>query len=389
MNGIIDVLHREDVQALLEFRSSFAVSIYMPTHRAGREIRQDPIRLKNLLRKAEEILQKEGMRAPEAKELLQPAAALLEDDHFWRYQSDTLALFCAPGFFRYFRLPMRNGELVVVSDRFHLKPLLYFLTHDTRFYLLRLSKKSVELYQGSRESLGRIPAENLPHGMDEILEFEDYERQTQFRPIQVDTGATTAEPAPTHGYYDPGRHEKEVLNQYLNEVAKRVTKMLSELQVPLVVAGVDYVVKLFLQHCKYEHVLEIEGNVEHMNEEQLHAKALEVVQPYIQKQIEKAKDRYYEMKGVEKTANMIPDLLSAAIQGRIDTLFLGVGVQYWGRYEIQNGMVVLDLHKDYRAGDWDITNDIAIYTLLHRGIVYVIEPSEVPDGLPVAAILRY
>lgn len=39
-----------------------AVSIFMPTHRAGQEIRQDPIRLKNLVRRAEQQLIEEGTR---------------------------------------------------------------------------------------------------------------------------------------------------------------------------------------------------------------------------------------------------------------------------------------------------------------------------------------
>ncbi len=388
MNGAIDVLRKEDIQMLVEERSPYAVSIYLPTHRAGREIRQDPIRLKNLLNKAQELLVKEGMRNVEARKMLEPAFALLDDDRFWRYQSDALALFCSPNLFRYFRLPIRVSDLVIVANRFHLKPLLYFFTHDTRFYLLQLSKKETALYQGSRETLALIPAEDLPHGLDELLQFEEHERQLQYRPIHIE-GEGEGTPAPTHGYYDPGRQEKVVVDQYVAEVAKRVTKMVTEVQVPLVVAGVDYIVKMFLRHCKYEHVLELEGNPEKITLEELHQKAWQVVEPYIRQQIAAAKDRYYELKGVGKTANTIQDLLPAAIQGRIDTLFVGTGVQYWGTYEIRNGLVVLDVHKEYQPGDWDLANDVAIYALLNRAIVYAVEPSEVPDNLPMAAILRY
>ncbi len=388
MNGVIDILRKEDIQQLLEERSPFAVSIYLPTHRAGREIRQDPIRLKNLLNKAEELLTREGMRKVEARQMLQPAFALLEDDRFWRYQSDALAVFCSPSVFRYFRLPLRVSDLVVVSNRFHLKPLLYFFTHDTRFYLLRLSKKSAEVYQGSRETLALIPVENLPHGLDELLQFEEHERQLQYRPLHI-AGEGEGAPAPTHGYYDPGRHEKTVVEQYVGEIAKRVTKMLMEVQVPLVVAGVDYIVKMFMRHCKYEHLLELEGNPDKLSLEELQAKAWQVVEPYIRKQIEAAKNRYYELKGSGKTANAIQELLPAAVQGRIDTLFVGTGVQYWGTYEVRNGLVVLDVHKEYQPGDWDLANDVAVYALLNRAIVYAIEPEEVPDNLPMAAILRY
>ena len=40
---------RTDLDELLACDAQSAVSIYLPTHRAGREIRRDSIRLRNLL----------------------------------------------------------------------------------------------------------------------------------------------------------------------------------------------------------------------------------------------------------------------------------------------------------------------------------------------------
>jgi len=51
----------------------------MPTHRAGTETRQDPIRLKNLLSRAREQLVDGGLRSTEADGILEPARLLLED----------------------------------------------------------------------------------------------------------------------------------------------------------------------------------------------------------------------------------------------------------------------------------------------------------------------
>ena len=47
---------RSDLDELVAMDARPAVSIYLPTHIAGREIPQDPIRLKNLLSSAEERL---------------------------------------------------------------------------------------------------------------------------------------------------------------------------------------------------------------------------------------------------------------------------------------------------------------------------------------------
>jgi hypothetical protein len=68
-------------------------------------VQQAPIRLKNLLREAAEALQADGVKAPTIKSLLAPLWRLLDDGLFWQYQSDGLALYSRPGWWRSFRVP--------------------------------------------------------------------------------------------------------------------------------------------------------------------------------------------------------------------------------------------------------------------------------------------
>ena len=42
----MDILKQKDLQQLLETSEELCVSMYMPTHRVGREQQQDPIRFK-------------------------------------------------------------------------------------------------------------------------------------------------------------------------------------------------------------------------------------------------------------------------------------------------------------------------------------------------------
>ena len=53
---VMATLSRDDVKALLADTGRLRVSMFLPTHRAGAEIQQDPIRLKNLLKQAEKDL---------------------------------------------------------------------------------------------------------------------------------------------------------------------------------------------------------------------------------------------------------------------------------------------------------------------------------------------
>jgi hypothetical protein len=111
----MSVLCKSELKALMEQHGQWCVSIFMPAHRAGVEVQQDPIRLKYLLGHAERRLIESGFRNPEARELLKPAQELLERAGFWRHQSDGLAIFVSSNVLRAYRLPLDFQELVVVS----------------------------------------------------------------------------------------------------------------------------------------------------------------------------------------------------------------------------------------------------------------------------------
>ncbi len=115
----MNLLSTDELKALMERREGPCVSVFMPTHRRGAETQQDRIRFKNLLKQAEERLTHNGLRVPNAKELLQPAQALVQDSLFWSHQSDGLAVFFSGEGSRQFSLPFNFEELVVVADRFH------------------------------------------------------------------------------------------------------------------------------------------------------------------------------------------------------------------------------------------------------------------------------
>ena len=147
----MDVIRRTDLQRLALGRHGPCVSVFLPTHRAGREVEQVPIRLKNLLRQATEALEADGVKAPTIKSLLAPLRRLLDDRLFWQYQSDGLALFSRPGWWRSFRVPLDLPELAVVDDRFHVTPLLPLLAGDGHFFVLALSQNQIGLLEGTRD----------------------------------------------------------------------------------------------------------------------------------------------------------------------------------------------------------------------------------------------
>lgn len=254
----VNILNRDDLRTLTRKPTGLCVSIYLPTHQVGREIQQDPLRLKNLLGEAEEHLLASGLCTPDAKELLEPAQRLLQDGLFWQHQSDGLAIFLSREMFRYYRLPLDFDALVVVTDRFHIKPLLPLLSGDGRFYVLALSQNEVRLLQGTRYSVSEVDLEGVPASLTEALRYDDPEKRLQFHTSTRTPGGRGERPATFHGHGTGSNDAKANILRYFHQVDEGLHDLLRDEQAPLVLAGVDYLLPIYKEANTYPHLVDQE-----------------------------------------------------------------------------------------------------------------------------------
>ncbi len=68
-----DPFGRLELDQLAQPQRSPCISLYLPTHRAGADIQQDPIQLRNALAAVERELVVVGWRTADAEDLLDPA----------------------------------------------------------------------------------------------------------------------------------------------------------------------------------------------------------------------------------------------------------------------------------------------------------------------------
>lgn len=385
----MSILSTEDLKTLLGQAQGFCVSIYMPTIRLGSETQQNPIRFKNLIRQAEEKLVAQGIRNTEALELLQPALDLDHED-FWQHQSDGLAIFIANGVFRYYRVPTSFDELVVVGDRFHLKPLLPLLTGDGKFYLLTLSQDEVKFFEGSRFSLQELEVENMPRSLNEALQYDGPDQGIEQR-IATSRGGTNnsfQQPGSFHGQGNDGAKQDDIL-QFFHRLNESLHETLRDEKAPLILAGVEYLLPLYHEANTYPHLLDdgITGNQKIAQPDELHAEAWQIVQPVFQQARQQAVEHYRELIGTERISKDLKETVPAAYYGRVEQLFVAVGVQQWGKFDAEANQI--QVHSDAQPGDEDLLDSAAIQTLLNGGTVYAVEPDQVPDEAPVAAVFRY
>ena len=380
---------REELEALTLRREGPCVSIYMPTHRAGMDVEQDPIRLSNLGRDVERALISQGMRSAEARQFLDPIRELERDSFFWRRQGDGLALFLSPEFFRSYRLPIRFEELQVVGDRFHVKPLFPVMSDDGRFLVLALSQDQVRLLECTRHGVREMELEGVPKNMDEALRFDDPEAQTRFHTI-------TAAPNPT-GRGSPMYHGQVVgiddtklnLWRYMLRINDGLHGYLQKENAPLVIAGVDYLLPIFKDANSYGHLFDagITGNPERMSAQELRDEGWALVQPYFHRAQEEARGKFGELTGTGLTSDDIVEIVPAAYNGRVETLFVPRSGVKWGAFDPATNTATV--HEEARQGDDDLFDIAAVQTFLHRGMVYAVSAEEVPGRGEIAATLRY
>jgi len=385
----MNLLQIDELKTLIEQAESPCVSIYMPTHEAGQETQEDPIRLKNLLRRAEGQLQEMGMAAEKAGSLLKPASDLLLDSIFWRHQSDGLAIFVCPGFYRHYRLPLSFREVVIAGSHLHLKPLMPLFTGDGRFYVLAMSQNGTRILQGTRYSVRELRADELPASLAEVLRFDVAEKQLQFHTAPQARAGTGDAIYHGHGSgIDDAKHKKDLL-RYVQAIDRGLQKMFATDKAPLVIAGVEYLQAIYREANSYPHLVPegIAGSPDKLSARQLHERAWQIVEPIFTQGLDDAIGQYGRLAGTERASTDISTVLPAALQARNQYLFLAPNHQQWGRFDPQAGTV--ELHERPARGDEDLADLAAMYTLLNNGTVYAVDPGKLNNGHRIAAVFRY
>ncbi len=384
----MDMISKQDLTHLLEGRGDTPhVSIFLPTMRAGVETQQNTIRFKNLLREASQRLADGGMDKTEVDQLLAPARALVDDFDFWQHQADGLAVFVADDFFETYRVPIEFTELVTVEDHFHVKSLFPLFNIEGEFYVLALSQNEVRLLRGDRYRVHEIQLEDVPKSLADALGHETTEPQ-----IQAHTGSRTArmDRSPIfHGQGAGEEDQKAEIRKFFNILDRGIQDFLGDKRSPLVLAGVDFLLPLYREVSDYQHIVEtgVKGNPEELSAEELHDRAWDVVVEVFRAQRREVVERYNDLKGNDKASGKIDEVVPAAVDGRVDTLFVPRGVRRWGTFDSEQR--ILDQHDEQQPDSEDLLDLAAIHTFLNSGQVYAVAPEDMPDGGHVAAVFRY
>ena len=375
---MLDPIDPTTISHLIEWDRPPCVSIHVPMERAGRETRQNRIRMKNAVDRASEMLDRHPGAAAltDIGEILAPARELIDDGLWWQHQEAALTVVAAPGLFARYRYAIDVSERVLVADRFHVKPLIRSRSESASFAVVAISRNRVRLFTGDRDDIAEITLpETVPSSLDDALWYLDQEKQ-----LQHHVTSSQGSEAMFHGHGTPDDKDERRLADYLRAVANGIRVVIDgEL---IVLAGVEEVTARFRRVANGLRIADasVTGNADRLATNEIHGRAWDIAAGVLDEVREHDAERIAAGMG---TTDLI-EVLEAATMGRIDALFVARERAVWGHV-----CPAVEIHDEYHVGDRDLLDAAVTETWARNGRVHVVASEHVPGDGVAGASFRY
>jgi hypothetical protein len=380
------ILNKELFIELATYQSPCCVTIYIPTHKAGVAVneKKDLIVFKNALQDISKRLAEKEIPVAVIEQMLTPGYELIKDDAFWAGMNEGLAVFIAEGYFRYIKMPVAPESEVMCEKSFYVSPLIPIMASKEYFYLLVISKQKCKLFKADAFGMEYIHVPDLPDELMEVKRISEKDAST----VRVATSSGGG--ANFHGMGGGNPDEKANIATYFEHVDDILYKqILHEENVPLLLAGVEYLIPIYKSVCDYHNVCEesITGSHEHDDKNELYKLAKEVMLPYFEQPLDKALTIYANQSATELTSASPEEIIPAAYYGRISHIFVRKADHIWGTFdEAANALVIGDTES---ADSEDLLHEALIKTIQMGGEVYLLDQERMPAETAVAAVFRY
>ena len=379
---------KKDIERLSKFHGSNSISIYIPTHRSGKDVieKLDTKVLKNELKLVKNKLQQNELNENQIESFVAPIQELLENSGFWRKQTDGLTIFLGKDFFETYKLPIHFEPFNYVGSSFYLKQLMPIFVGDGTFYFMVLQLEDVKLYKMTRESITEVKINHLiPLRLEESVGYDYEEKGLQFRSQNMSYGSVTY-----HGHSESDHDHKDEILRYFREINKGLMTLLENENSPMLVASQDYLFSIYKGVNTYKYLLEnhVTCDSEETDKFLLHKKAWKIMDPIFDKERIEKIDRFKQFDSTERTSSDINDILPAAFQGKIDTLFVEKGKDIFGIYDEIKHKV--EVRENPEITTVSLLNMAAIKTFLKGGKVYLMDRDDMPNPYSkVNALYRF
>jgi len=368
----IDLPTRAEILKLAQTRNSPCVTLYVATTPVTEAAQADRTVLKNLAKEAMSQLEAADTPKRSVWPLEAAIAEIEDDDEFWAYQANSLAVFLTPDSVRTYRLPSRLENQVHVSDRFHLKPILRAVTFAHDAYVLAIGMGAVRLIEVSADLPPHpVKVADLPRDMaDAIGRRSHLSRKAQMRGAEETS-------------------ENALLTRYARAVDAALRPILSGQERPLIIAATEPMASIFRSVSTYPYTVDecLGGSSDHTADHVLAEQARAVLDRLYAADIAALAELYAIREKQGRASTDVAQAARAATFGAIDTLVVDMDAVVPGTVGDEDGAVTFA--EAPSADTYGVVDEIVSRALKAGARVVSARKDDVPGKGVLAAILRY
>ena len=340
-------LTRSAFEALSKRQVAHAVSMYMPMYKGGKEQNEGlgQATLKSCIKEVYTLLETYQLPQKELQEYLRPIEEIVSDFNVWRNPAEGLAIFLdKEQGMKLFLLPISFERQVYVASHFYMQPLFDLFSDDGVYYYLALSQDYVRLYKGSRYSFKEVKDIDLmPTRLEDVVGV-DFEEKT----LQVRSGHSAHKVGAFHGYGEGKDDKEKELQHYFRQINKAVNKGIKNKKAPLILACSDGLYGIYKKVNTYPHLFEgyLPGDPEFRDVTAAHKESLKLMTNYLLATRKDKISQFTAYADTDRTSYRQSEILLAALEGTIDTLFINKSVSLFGVFKTANKCLIVDSKKD-------------------------------------------
>lgn len=362
---------QSDIQDLLLAEDEPCISIHVTTRPESDEKDKNRILYKDRVKDVAAALEQRDMDKHQRRDLIDRLESIGRTEDFWIYQQYGLAVFLSPGRFRVRKLMRSPGDLGVVADSFHLRPLLRATQHCMRYQVLCVDLHDVALYECDRAGISAVPLHSdVPRHIADVLGRPE-------TVISESDGERTGD-------------DDTNLKQYFQGVDQAIRGQNKPTRLPLLLAAQPRYQGMFRKVSRNPNLLDqgLERDPFHeLEQSRLGEESWKVVEQALAADVDALVERYGTLEARGEGAASVEVVAQAAAAGQVETLLADEARCIGGRVDPGTGRVDYgELVEPYTD---EVIDDIAELVLNAGGRVLFLPSARVPGNTGVAAMLRY
>ena len=373
-------LLEEAFKSMQKEKGKICVSIVVPTHRLSNERRVDELEVNKALDKARQYLEFKYPE-PEIGPLLKFLDELYREIDFV-HNSEGLGLYVSPNFKFTVQYPFPVEEKVIVGDTFEIRDLLYKLNYSKPYFVLLLSEKTIQLFEGIWKDLREIEDESFPM---EYVETYSYNVPSRSSSLAGSAHSKSFERDKSEleeiRFTDFFRRADALLDEYLLGIA------------PLIVLAPQEELSWFVNSSRHKNkiIQKIAGNYHYSNKTEIADIAWSAMRRHLDNENEMLINEFLEKIGEHRAVNGLQQVWKATNEGNASKLLVEKDFRKPGFVLILNGTNHLYIRPPKKPHKIlaDAVDDIIELVLEKSGQVYFVDNGLLKDYKHIALITRY